>query len=910
MNQFFKVFIFLLLTFSFSHSSRADNPSAKKNLTDTIRIIGSNYSPPYDMLDANGKPVGFCVDLINEVMKKMHRHYTLQLLPRSEIMKAVRAGKADLVLEMTYSDERAKVLHFGTTYNYSSRGALFRTNGTPINSFEQFKGKTIAAERQSYSESILKKLKLKIKILPVKNHAEGAELVKEGKCDAMLCNLDIAQYITRQNPDLSFSWIGFPPDKFCLASTDKVLLDQADYIIYQLKQEGVYGKILNKWVPKDKSESYLQVIYICIISIAAIVLIFAIIYFLLHYKIVSTKKQLINNQKSLDLSLHAGDVIIWGYDVRRKVFYNVSCTYYPPQGSPYEKEKLLFHPEDLPAFDKSLKSTMAGNPPKEPQIFRMDRSGKGNWQYIEKEFYAVRDENGNIEKVIGTHKNVTEKINNKRRIDELVSDHEVIFNNSTNGCVYYDSNGFLFNINDTACKIFGIHDKQTVLGKKVNIFDHPYFKGIVRRDNIKNDYFIAEFDFDDASKRYFANKESHLHGLHYIGTSISPIFNDNGSIKYIITQCTDLTERETLRKKVEDYAFRMKYILKASGSITWTYDPYTHIYKANDEKNNKSTELPIDAILKKVCGDDKIAMDDIIKKMDQCELNTFNIRAKFDKSLFRAYPSYFNIDGMPVRDQKGKILYYLGLSSDITELIDIQHKLQEEKEEAQKADKLKSAFLANVSHEIRTPLNSIVGFSDLLQYTDDEKEKKDFINIIKVNNQRLLNLIDDVLDLSKIESGTMKIIIEAVDVESVFNETFEVFTQQLSDSPVDVIYHKPYNACIIDTDRVRFTQVLTNFMTNAVKYTEEGHIRLGYEHVDGGIRIFVEDTGRGIPHDRKEHVFERFEKLDSLVQGTGLGLSICKDIAMMFHGKIGVESDLGKGSTFWMWIPAECKITQ
>ncbi|HRN15776.1 MAG TPA: HAMP domain-containing sensor histidine kinase, partial [Xylanibacter oryzae] len=210
-------------------------------------------------------------------------------------------------------------------------------------------------------------------------------------------------------------------------------------------------------------------------------------------------------------------------------------------------------------------------------------------------------------------------------------------------------------------------------------------------------------------------------------------------------------------------------------------------------------------------------------------------------------------------------------------------------------------------HEIRTPLNSIIGFSDLLQYTNDEKEKKTFVDIIKLNNERLLKIIDDVLDLSKIESGSMPLSIEPVDVEAIFKEYHEVFARQLVDSKVKIIFESNNTKCFIDTDRVRFTQVLTNFLTNAVKYTSEGHIRMGYECVNNGIRIFVEDTGIGIPYEKKDLVFNRFEKLDSFVQGTGLGLSICKDIASLFKGEVGVESKLGEGSTFWMWIPCESR---
>jgi signal transduction histidine kinase len=265
--------------------------------------------------------------------------------------------------------------------------------------------------------------------------------------------------------------------------------------------------------------------------------------------------------------------------------------------------------------------------------------------------------------------------------------------------------------------------------------------------------------------------------------------------------------------------------------------------------------------------------------------------------------SDYTIDGTPLRDNDGNILYYIGLSIEITDMIEVQNNLLREKEEAQKADRLKSSFIANMSHEIRTPLNSIVGFSDYLQYVTDEKERKQFIDIIKSNNERLLSIIGDILDFSQIESGTMKITVGPVEINPILHDIYESFSHQLAGSKVEVMIDPHDDDCTVQCDALRLSQVINNFMSNAAKYTSEGHIRIGYTEENNGVKIFVEDTGKGIPADQKDKVFDRFEKLNSFVPGTGLGLSICRDITKMFHGKIGVESEEGKGSTFWIWIP-------
>jgi signal transduction histidine kinase/ABC-type amino acid transport substrate-binding protein len=904
MKKTYRIYAFsflIILTTVFTYGKEKDT----KTIPASINIIGDNFYPPYEMLGENGEAEGFCVDLIKEVMKQMKMPYTIRLLPRKDIIKEVKKSKANLILELTYTHDRAKTLHFGTIYDYTFKGALYRNEDLPITRLEQLKGKTVVVEKGSYSERLLKETNFALRILPVTNLRDCISLLNNKKCDAVLCNLDICKYITSYNKEFSCSNIGLAPEKFCISSPNEQLLTKIDFIIYDLKKQGIYDKLHEKWFADKKSEYYLQIIYIGIIITFFIFSIFAIFYFLLRNKIKNARQQLIHNQKSLALSLHAGDIGIWGYDINKHLFYNVFCNYFPPGGRPFDIELTMIHPDDAAIFSEAVLAAAHGESPNQSICVRMDHTGRKQWRYIEKEIHSIRNIKGKVVKVIGTHKDVTDNILKQNQIEELLSDHEIIFNHTSVGIQYFDADGYLMKINDAACEIFGIEDKKALLKKRPNLFEYPQMKKYVDKKDIKKDHFIIEEDFDryqDDKFSMFIKKK----GIHYIETYIAPVYDNNNHIINIIVNNSDRTERETLRKKVEEYAFRMKYILKASGVRTWTYNPDTHTNFSTEEYDNIQATEKYD-LIRNITDEDKEQVEQLFKEMDSRSIDTFSRQIKFNRIYMDSKITYCTIHGTPFRDKDGNILYYLGLSINITDLIEIQNKLQNEKELAQKADKLKSAFLANVSHEIRTPLNSIIGFSDLLQYTTDEKEKKQFIEIIKTNNDRLLKIIDDVLDLSKIESGTMIINIEPIDIESIFNEIYEVFKHQLADTPIKLIYDRPYESCIIECDRVRFTQVLTNFMTNAKKYTSSGYIKMGYECVNNGIRIFVEDTGQGIPNDKKDFVFDRFEKLNSFVQGTGLGLSICKDISKMFHGKIGVESDQGKGSTFWMWIPAEYK---
>ena len=227
-------------------------------------------------------------------------------------------------------------------------------------------------------------------------------------------------------------------------------------------------------------------------------------------------------------------------------------------------------------------------------------------------------------------------------------------------------------------------------------------------------------------------------------------------------------------------------------------------------------------------------------------------------------------------------------------------------EKAKQSDILKTAFLANISHEIRTPLNAIIGFSEMLTCCDDEESKEQFNEIIKENNTMLLKLIDDILNVSQIEADNTKRNVTEFDLAGLFAEYHENFKKKVK-YPVELIYENNYKEMIVNLDKSRVIQVLVNFMSNSVKFTDKGSIRFGFEIVDNGIFIYVKDTGIGLKEEEKSRIFDKFYKVNDFTQGSGLGITLCKAIIDDCGGKIGVDSEYGGGSTFHVWVP--CKIS-
>ncbi|WP_373126653.1 PAS domain-containing sensor histidine kinase [Bacteroides sp. HPS0048] len=266
----------------------------------------------------------------------------------------------------------------------------------------------------------------------------------------------------------------------------------------------------------------------------------------------------------------------------------------------------------------------------------------------------------------------------------------------------------------------------------------------------------------------------------------------------------------------------------------------------------------------------------------------------------------FEVTATPVYATGGKeVIGGLLRFEDITEKLKIEQDLREAKDKAEESNRLKSAFLANMSHEIRTPLNAIVGFSDMICQIDDPADKQEYMKIIIANNELLLQLIDDILDLSKIEAGTMDFSYSVTDINELMGNICHQMEQKDHSPEVQISFIEKAPACVINTDRVRLSQVMINLMSNAMKFTERGSISIGYRisEAKDEIYFFCKDTGMGIAADKLELVFERFVKLNAFVKGTGLGLAICRVIVERLGGTIGVDSKEGEGACFWFRIP-------
>ena len=479
-----------------------------------------------------------------------------------------------------------------------------------------------------------------------------------------------------------------------------------------------------------------------------------------------------------------------------------------------------------------------------------------------------------------------------------------IYKNLPAGVELYDKDGYLVDINDKELEIFGLSDKHEALG--VNLFDNPNIPLEVKeRLRAKEDVnFSINYDFSKINQYV----DSRRNGIINLNTKVTALYDSqNRFINYLFINIdttettnayTKIQEFENLFLLIGDYAkvgFAHFNVLTRDGYAQDTW------YRNLGEK--EGTPMPqVIGVYAHVVPEDQAVLKNFVGEVKTGKATSLRKEVRVCRENGKYTWTSINVMVRDYRPQDG-IIEMLCINYDITPLKETEQKLIIARDKAEELDRLKSAFLANMSHEIRTPLNAIVGFSSLLAETDSRNERQEYIKIVQENNELLLQLISDILDLSKIEAGTFNFVYTNVDVNETCAEIIKSMSMKVSKG-VELIFEEPLPECYLYTDKNRFTQVISNFINNALKFTQQGCITLGYEQVSHQkIKFYVRDTGMGIPEEKQKSIFERFVKLNTFVQGTGLGLSICKSIVSQMGGEIGVDSTEGIGSCFWFTHP-------
>ena len=624
-------------------------------------------------------------------------------------------------------------------------------------------------------------------------------------------------------------------------------------------------------------------------------------------------------------TLDMGKNYVLKLDLRSRHGFNIHGNLLPEDGMSYDESFEMIHPDDRQTYRDFIKRLASGETETEECTFRWDISGRqklGQWRYMEDQGIAEYS-NAGIRPIhiFCTMTDRTEQILLEKEEQELADKYRRIFEQSLTGLAFYDKEGQLLTTNQKMREILNFQSEFDPYYYSNSLFDMPTFRDLLNNRRVEELYFCTKSIVIERGVNCYTEMRVH------------PIYKDDGELYCITFSIRDVTQERELylqnKKNSHDISVANEAIRQYENEIQYLMDTCNMRFFRCSRAERTCT------FYKGMTTDvNTMSFDELIEhfvdspfRQGLIDYDTYFSVQRTD--LTKMHPLFHEgeemqwnfIDSVPFFDENGEMLGTYGIVRNVNDLIEKQERLKQETERAHDSGRLKSVFMANMTHEIRTPLNSIVGFSDVLPMLSTKEEKQEIVRVIMNNCDMLMRLINDILAISSLDTSGISIEPAEVDFAKSFNDISESLRERVQEPGVEFITENPYQSFVTVIDNARIMQVITNFVTNAVKYTHQGHIKVGYRFEESGARsqepgarsqesgdlyIYCEDTGAGIAKEHQARIFERFVKLNDYVQGTGLGLSICQAIAKACHGEIGVISEgEGHGSTFWIRIPCE-----
>lgn len=529
-----------------------------------------------------------------------------------------------------------------------------------------------------------------------------------------------------------------------------------------------------------------------------------------------------------------------------------------------------------------------------------------------------RDQHGRVKNILGVQHDVTEEHNKQALTNELLMRYHTVFNSSLIDMLYYDKNGILTDINDTACMSFNIHNRQALLDGKYHISENPFFANL---DLQGVDYIQATAIYDFANSKEERLKPLKLNEKIFYEASINTNHNENGELEGIYVAGRNVTEmvesfhqqqEGAIRLKkatqhIQEYIDNIDYALRISNVRLVNYYPQSYTLEISDNIRKSQLRMSQLRCIRLASPRYRRAVSSILNRMDHLTHQSIEqtIETEIRDEKKRQISLMFNF--VPITDKNGQIEHYFGMCRNMTDLVETERRLAIETQKAREAELLKESFLTNMSYEIRTPLSTVLGFADLFETEHDEEDEPVFVEEIKKNTNTLLQLINDILFLSRLDADMVEFKNEEFDLAEIFDAYCQMGWSSIRPE-VKVTVENPFEHLIINGDSEQLGRVIQKLCAIASDHTPQGMIRAKYEYRRNELVISIEDTGEGIDPETVPKVFERFVRnKEEKLCGTGLDLPIVESLVHKMGGSIELQSDLGKGTVVWIFLPCQAK---
>ena len=908
-----RLFTTLFITIAWVSATMAvgENALGRYSKESPLRIVCDNEFYPFEYRDESGKIEGLNVKVLQKVLDEYNIPYNMNIATRTEVNSLFDSNDADLIARIPINPIPGVYYTKNEVASYKVMIA-YPKGKTPIKKLSDLKQNDIVIFKEGNycTEYVLANHLIRPEQMMFRTVKQGLLGIATGDYQYMICGeITMNSVMKKFNiSNVELSEIDIPEGSIRFCSRDKMLINLIDERLGEMHVGGQLDKMffqsLSVTTVKNNNITYM------LFATFGLLLMIIIIILVNRYvtrRIRAGMQSTIETNNILKKALETANMDVLENDINKRWITNLYGNFVGESGTCIEDITPRIHPDDMGILNEKFRKLINREEEGAECTFRYNAGtdDSPNWRTLYANILPELDNYGNVVKQITTINDITEETRQDKIDHETSEIYKHIFDMPIVGLALYDSDGQFIEANQVMRDIFKNVNHNTDIFAYTSIYDFPAFAGIIDRTTKENLFFCT---YSDTTNDGMPN---------FVEIRMRHIKDDKGNIIYrMITARDKSNEREMyhqsrlndekvrmVSEQMMQYENELRYLLKGSQMRVWKSSIQNETIRLYRDLHTFDIKYTFAEFLD---GIDKSERDDAMKLIDprtnggKSHNSTLLIDDKHSQTKM-----WYTINSIPEYDDHGNIIGSFGLIHNINNLMETQLKMQKEKERANDSSRLKSTFLANMSHEIRTPLNAIVGFCDILHTIESAEEKAELLKIIHNNCNNLLQIINDILVLSELDSNGMTINPEECDFAQEFTLLCKSLEQRVSEPSVKFITENPYSSLIVNIDKGRISQVITNFLTNSVKYTHEGHIKLGYIVEDNGLRIYCEDTGSGIPKDKLEKIFERFFKVNEYIQGAGIGLSICKAIVNKCEGKIGVESEEGKGSTFWIWVPCE-----
>ena len=893
----------------------AQSLSEKYNKERPVVVVCDWDKPPYEFLDDKGMPAGSNIDVLNAVMEKLDLPVKYVMKEWSIALKNFERGDADIILANARRYRKGHYAISENIVNYNRIRVAMHSDSIGMVTLKQLEREGAVFKPGDYSAYYFQDGDT--------INTSFMEFQSPKTALTGLINGDYKYYVWGEAPlkwkikelqleGIILNDVSIPISEIHIIGHDKDLIERMDDQYSRLKQSGVIAQLQDKWLHPErvKDESTPILLYIGLGTLILIALFYLFIR-LAKAHVKSATRQSTELNDMMYKALHMGNFNVMEYDIKNDRMTNRYGNILPKAGMSLAEYTRRMHPDQQAEFTQKMKRLIEG---RERHFELNKRWNKGtddapDWLNFQGHAISELAADGHPEYIVNAIHDVTQDMEEDKAGRELVRKYERLSNIPFIAMSFYSKEGWLMDLNDSMKELCGMDDPETKrFWESVCMFDVPLFRNVYSPDN-RNDLLVCQhMDYPEM-------------GIdRYIEFNILPLFNADGEIANYFITTLDVTADRTrdhlkhlqdkdiqlMQAEIENRKQRLNYLLKNSQRFLWHSDIENRMLYYYRQLGEPEISMDFDTYLSYLAEEDRQRTLEILNSQEMLNNDFHGDIYHFNHTTTGPEEGWFEISGKPIRNKDGKVTGHFGVSIDITNFMKARKELEIVTKQASESVRMKSGFMASMTHELRTPLNAIVGFTSVLSAFADSPERAEYVRIIRNSSDMLQRLINDIIDASSLTDGVISIKPEQVDFARMFDDICFTLQQRIEKPEVQFWKDNPYKSFVTTIDPGRIQQVLTNFLTNAVKFTKEGHIRLGYRYRDDGLYLFCEDTGAGIPKDKQQIVFNRFVKLDEFVQGTGMGLAICKSIAESCGGKIGVDSDgAGKGSTFWLWIP--CK---